>query len=360
MPHAPSLLRSILGPMAVLVLCGAGWLYAILHETPPPEPPPVIPAAPPTSTPSQNRGEFFAGQIQPILQQHDAKNRDAAKRLVARVTSNFETYKSGIDPFTDELTSWGTRLTVLKNMPLDWWNGKEGRRNAELIRQKFEAHILSEQRLADDLTDAFGEFKNALEANRTRLLADVRAAVSSSQFSDLSLPDYAEFRQDVLQRVLTFAEGRTVDSVYYGMATFLASEVGTVAASHIASRLMVAAAAYGMNAGIIGGATAAGAAAGGGSGSTLGPVGTAVGVVIGIGVGIVIDWILTEHFRERLAADLTTYLDQVRDGMLTGIAETEAGEETIPGIEDCVDDYCRDLARFEEDALRGAIVGDAQ
>lgn len=270
-----------------------------------------------------SREEFYMEQIEPLLKATERANRQAAERAVTRITEVFDRYRAGIKPFTDDITSIGTRFGILLRMPADWWY--EDQRINTYIQEMFEAHLFSEDRFREDISAVLEALKEDQQANQNRLLGSIKAAVASGDLPDMTLPDYRQYEEEVRAIILDFSGDRAKDSVYQGIATIVLAEVAAITAHQIVVRILVSvgtSAATSAAAG--GGATAGGAATGGAAGTLGGPVGTAIGVGVGLVVGVIVDWWMTERFKERLANDLNDYFDKLQFGLLEG-TDRDAG-----------------------------------
>lgn len=338
-PVQRSILRLIAIPVIVLVIAIVGWWAVVFSETPP---------EPGIDQGRVLREDFYAKQIEPLMKATERANQQAAERAVDRAAEVFDKYRGGIKPFTEDITSIGTRFGILRRMPANWWYEDE-RINA-FIQEKFETHLFSEEQFHRDISNVLKTLKEDLQANENRLLGDVRAAVESGDMPDMTLPDDQRYEKEVREIILKFSEDRATDSVYQGIATLVLAEVAAITAHQIVVRILMSvgtSAATSAAAG--GGATAGGAASGSAVGSLGGPVGTAIGVGVGLVVGVIVDWWMTERFKERLANDLNTYLDELQAGLLDG-TENDAGLKTT------LNQFVDDLSDAQDTVVRRTLV----
>lgn len=337
---------------AVLLSVLGVWLYLLLSETPaparPPSPPPVD-RNPATDSERKDRDEIYRREIEPLLKATEHANRQAAERALGRVTEKFDGYRGGIESFTEDITSIGTRFRILVRMPGDWWY--EDKRIANFIQRKFEVHLFSEDQFHRDISGVLDALREDIEANQNRMLVGVRDAVESGDLPSMAVPDYRRYEEEIRAIILEFSSDRAKDSVYQGIATLILSEVAAVTVSAIVVKILTSVgttAATSAAAG--GGAAGAGAATGGAAGTLAGPVGTAIGIGVGLVIGAIVDWWMTEQFKERLSRDLDDYFQALQTGLLDG-TETEAG------LKASLDRFIDDLNYAQEVVLRRGVVG---
>ena len=339
--------RVIVVPAVIIVAAIVAWWLIVSSETPPPADPPQPPPIE-TNAGGTLREQFYAGQIEPLLKATAQANDKAAERAVTRINEAFDKYRGGVKPFVEDVTSWSTRFGIVGRMPGDWWY--EDDRITSYVQTKFEKHLFSESQLQQDITAVLEAFKEDLEANKNRLLAECRAAIDDEDLPSIKLPDYESYKREVRKIILEFSEQRAKDSVYRGVATFVLSEVAGGAAGYFVSQVLIRIGTTAVTAAAAGGgATAGGAAVGGGGGSLAGPVGTAIGVGVGLVVGIIVDWWMTDRFQERLTNDLTEYIDKLEAGLLDGT-------DTDAGLKATIDKFVDDLNFAQATVTHRAVV----
>lgn len=340
------LVRSLVLPVAILVVSIVAWFVVTRTQTPVPP----VPQPPPVEV--NRTKEFYDSTLQPLVDENQRANLVAIERCLSRIDDSFTIYRKGIKPFSDDITSMGTRFGILTRMPANWWY--EDGRIQRFVQTKFETHIFGEKQLNDDLTSALASLRDEIHANRNQLLASVKLAVFESDFPSLAIPDYRSFDEQVNQLLLEFSSNRAKDSVYHGIATMVTSEVAALVVTQIITRVVTAigtSAATSAAAG--GGATAGGAAAGAGGGSLGGPVGTAIGLGVGLVVGILVDWWMTENFKATLEKDLNTYLTNLRDGIIEGVN----GE---PGLREALQDFGTHYNKAQDETFHRMLLGDVR
>lgn len=350
--HSNALTVSFVAPVLIFVASGATWLLFTQQQTPLPQivdPPPVLTPPPVTRESPQ---EFFDSQIQPLLHENHQANLQAVDRSLQRIEEAFSGYLRGIRPFSEDVTSIGTRFGVLTRMPLNWWYADS--RIQRFVQEKFEKHIFGEDQFNADISSALKDFRDEVYANRRNLLASVKVAVSESDFPDMPVPEYENYSKQINTVLTEFSSNRATDSVYHGIATIIASEVAFTASAQIITRaLSTIGSTAAISAVASGGTTAAGAATGAGSGSVGGPVGTAIGLGVGLVVGVLVDWWMTENFKVKLADDLNQYLTKLRDGIVKGV-------DGQPGLRASLQQICIDCNRAESMTMNRSLLGSAQ
>lgn len=342
--------RSILLPTVLLIGAVAAWAIVVSRETPPPTPPPSPPGVsidPGTAI----REQFYSQEIEPLLKSTERANRLATERAIQRIGDTFNRYRHGIRPFTEDITSIGTRFGILRRMPADWWH--EDQRINAYIQEKFEKHLFSEQQFQRDIAGILDSLKDDLEANTNRLLAGIRSSIERHDLPQIQVPDYQKYDKEVRTIVLEFSGDRAKDSFYQGIATLVLAEVATITAHQIVVRVLVSVGtSAATSAAASGGAAAGGAAAGGATGTLAGPVGTAIGVGVGLVVGVIVDWWMTDHFIERLTNDLTDYINQLEAGLLDGT-------KSDAGLKKTLERFVEDFNFAQSTVAHKAIAGGA-
>ncbi len=334
-------------PIGLLLLTGLAWWQFTKPESPP------VPEihAPPVQPLTLDRQSMFNDHVQPLLNQCGEGNRQSAERCSKRVHEQFAAYRQNVGVFVDDITSTWTRLGILRRMPADWW--REDDRVKKYVQAKFEKHIFSEGKLNEDITAALVALRNDLRADRANLLAQVKLAVSESEFPDVEIPSNLDFDSEVNQLLHRFASRRATDSVYQGLATLVSSEVATLAAAGIVTRVVASlGTSAATSAAAAGGATTGSAAAGAGGGSLGGPVGTAIGLGIGVVVGIAVDWWMTDRFREQLKSELQLYLFRLESAILRGTQDQT-------GLEADLERLVEDFNRAQREVLSRKLIGES-
>jgi hypothetical protein len=331
----------------VLAFCIGVLIYLALRPAPsPPELP--SPPRPAKAERISTRARFFDEQVQPAIAAADKANREAAERCIQRLRDQFSKYRRGVEPLVEDLTSWGTRLGVVRRMPSDWWY--ESTNVQEFVTEKFQAHLFSEESLKQGIEGALATFRDDVRANSDKLLTEVKAAISRADLPETPSVEYSEFSSDVTKGLEQYSVKAGKDSVLSLVLTLLVSEIGERAAIQIVAAVGTRIAATAATASAsAGGATAGGAVAGGAGGSSVGPVGTVVGAGVGLIVGVIIDWWISEYFEVKLSLQLQEMIDQIELSVIQGIGEQ-------PGLELALAETCDVLRDEYQQSLFDRIV----
>lgn len=314
--------------------------------------PPAMPAEiVPQKSPAElraERGTFFKAEVEPSITEADKLNREAAERCVARLKESFDGYRTGIQPFCQEINSWGTRLGVIRRMPSDWWY--EQTDVSDYIQAKFAKHLFTDKKLAMDIERALAQYRADVEANQYTLITRIRAAISSGDLPGLPDINYTEFSKDLSERLTVYSVESAKDSVVNGIVTEVASGVGGFAAEQLLAQLVVRLTAMvGASTASAGGATAGGAAVGGGGGSLGGPLGAAAGIAVGLVIGGVVDWWMSSSFEAKMTEQLNSLIDELNNAVI-------AGDANRPGLRDGLRGSCDVIRQAYQDSLRTNII----
>lgn len=302
--------KSLVIWLAVLFGCVGLLVYLVLVASGPKIPPLL-------DGPDWQRQSFFDEQVVPAITRCDNANRVAVNLCIKRIKDMFEKQRQGVPGFTEDMTSWGTRWSVVKRMPGDWWN--ESNSVTEFVSGKFEAHLFSVQSFQDGIDKALAGFRSDVAANNVRLLTQVKAAVTTSDLpSPPNLSD-ERFHQGLTERIQKFSADAGADSVTSLVVKEIIAGTGGAAAGQLTTLLAAQLfQAISTTATTAGGTTATTTVAGGASGSAAGPWGTCVGAGVGLVVGLAIDWWMTEKFEEKLQTQLITMINQMEQRVLKG------------------------------------------
>ena len=276
----------------------------------------------------------------PILLRAAEKNEESQARCVERVREHFRRYREQIPAFVDDVTSLGTRLSVLKLMPGDWWFENDA--VEEFMNQKFSEHFFAEEQLHEILHQDLTALREELQANRATLLANIRLSITEQKFPGVQVPDGHAFDQYVEKELVAMATQGARDSVQSGLTSLVASEVGGMIATSLVTRAVSSLSASAATTSVAsGGAVASATSAGAGGGSMAGPVGTAIGLGVGVAIGVAIDWWMTTEFREKLHNEMERYLFNLEHEILFGKPDQ-------PGLEVSLETLIENLNQVEE------------
>ena len=345
----------LFGYVIAVCLCVGAILWAVWSPAPVPglmADPPAVPAAVvPKMSAADRRAQrvaFYDAEVDSVLVRADRENRDAARRCLRTLVETFEGYRTGIEPFVEDINSWDTRFGVINRMPGDWWYEDDS--TGVYVQQKFAGHLFSEEDLAAGIQAALDRFRRDVQANQDRMLVNIRAAISRSDVPNLPVIDADRFADDMTRRFEAYGRASAEQSLVRGLAIEVASAAGGFAVEQIIRMVAVKVAQVAArSATVAGGATAATTAAGGGGGSTVGPVGTAAGVVVGLGVGLVIDWWVSEKSSRQMKRNL--------HGMVHDMAHIAIdGTDNRPGLRVGLRGTCDLMFRSYRDTIRKQIV----
>lgn len=330
-----------------------------------PDPPegnsrPIPTAAPAPEATKVDPAIWFAERVEPLIDQSRARNEAAARAAIARLEERFDAHRAGVRPFVEDVTSWSARFAIAKRMPADWWDAVFGEdesakrsRVERFVMGRFRAHVMDERSLELDVQDVVASLAADLEAHRNLLWSEIELALHEAD-APVAAPagDFGAFQEAADLQAAALASEWASDSLVNGVAAFAASAAGGLiaeqAAAQVLARLGAAAASAGATtaAGAVasGSAVAGGAGVGAGGGGALGgPVGMVIGFGAGIAVGAVIDWKMTDSFREKLERELTVYLDDLERSLLEGTADQR-------GLRAALDEAVRNAADAQKSA----------
>ena len=295
--------------------------------------------------------EYYRLQISPLIDSAEVREQQAVELSLTRLREHFAGFRRGVPKFTEEITEWGTRFGIVGRAIQDAWTGFWGdKTKAVAVRaytdEKFRASVINEQSLQRTLDDALKTFAEATEASHNRLEGEIRLAIGHPD-SPLKIPVVAmdQYLKSASAAGRGLAAQAGKDSVAIGTAgivgSVIAEEATRALGTAIIARLTAASVA---GSAVAGSATAAGATAGGGGGSAAGPLGTIVGIGVGFAVGAIVDWWMSEKFKERLSAQCMTFLDDLERDLVNGTG----GQ---PGLKALLTQAARDCSEKYRKAL---------
>jgi hypothetical protein len=300
---------------------------------------------------SQDFATYYRESISPLIDSAQAREQQAVDLAISRLHEHFDYFRRGVPNFTRDITGWGTRFGIVGRSIGDLWTRAwHDDSRAVAVRnyteQKFRAWVINEQTLDRALQDTLTTFAEATDSNRNRLEAEIKLAIGHPQ-SPLKLPplDLDQRLALAAQSSRAMAARAGTDSALIGTGAFaggwIAGDAARALTTAIIARLGAGMATTAVTSGS---ATATGAAAGGGGGSAAGPIGTIVGLGVGIVAGALIDWAINDHFERRLAAQCTTFLNQLEADLANGVS----GQ---PGLRPLLTDAARKSSATYRDAL---------
>jgi hypothetical protein len=324
-PKPQSRLTALLAIACGLLLITVGWLLADRHR--------LMDLSGEgglrTARSSSDIQQIYAEQISKLIDQNYQRNQQAAQRACKRLHENFEGYREGIDDFAEDVTGWGTRFGMAGRSAQDtwnkWWN-KEGNASEveSYVLKKYEKHIVSQDQLQRDVDQAVMSLKQDMDANRNRLYAEIRLVLRTS-----SLPvghgqtSLTNLTASIDLRLNQLISDSSTDSLVVGIASavsgILVEEGLSFAVTAVFSELASVTAATAATSSTT---VTSSTAAGGSAGSGAGPVGTIVGVGVGLVVGAIVDWWLTDSFKQKLSDECHSFLDALEEHLLQGTSKS--------------------------------------
>ena len=137
---------------------------------------------------SEAATEVYDKQIIPLLNDFDQRNSAAVDRAIRTLHDRMTLHRAGVKPFAADVTGWGTRAGVIGRYASDfwqkYWNKKQGIDTVhDYIAQKFQADVLSEQKLNDDLSEVLLQFNKDMATNRSILYAEVSLPLAKLRYA---------------------------------------------------------------------------------------------------------------------------------------------------------------------------------
>lgn len=304
---------------------------------------------------------FYAAKIAPLFAVTRGEDDKAVDRAVTRLHDAFAQFRAGLPRFADDLTSLGTRGGVINRIVSDQWtklwhDPKDAHAVADYVGGKFKDQVVSEQKLHAALQNCLDQLQNDLQANHNRLAAGVKAAISMPDCPvTLSSGDWNKTFTAAEQQAVALAKIEGNGSVANGVTGFIGGAILTMAVEKGIEALLIEGLVTEVAADIVatsataaasaGGTTAALGTGGGAVGTTVGPAGTIIGAGIGLIAGGIFDFFMTKHFREKMVAEGTAFLNSVESQIIKGQA-------AHPGLEQLL----HDAVTRQDAALQSALL----
>lgn len=295
----------------------------------------------------QNIVKFYREQINPLLDDAEKRNQEAIDRAIKTIHANFDNYRAGVHAFAEDMTDLGTQLGIANKFTQDlwqkYWNKNENSEKLKnYVNAKFKKYIFSEDKLINDLEEVFSQFKSDIVASRNRLFSEMKLALNTSSspiiFDEKGLNN---FFSDVDNQISQMTIKMAWDSVVSSILAFIGGDVVTIMAqksvymvlSNAASTIAIEklAASSGIVYGVV---------AGGSTGSLVGgPHGTIIGEGVGIIAGLMVEWWISDKFKEKIEKQCNEYLTIVEEAIIKGSPEKsglkKSFEEAISIINTC-------------------------
>jgi len=245
-----------------------------------------------------------------ILARLKAEQQASVRRSLASLEARFDGYRDRSDAFAQELLRWSTRGSLAWSSMKDVAGGGSMRRR-ELIRQRFEATVVSERDLKAAVNEALDRLMLELRADRSRALSRIRThraasgegtrergPSASTLAASLEELDLACERLDAqMDRDLLRQADRSLVMALTGI-------VGATIATEIVAATV--------------GSAIGGAAVGAAGGSVVPVAGTVIGFAAGMTAGIAVDWWLSERTGHDLAERCRVAIDDLRNRIIDG------------------------------------------
>lgn len=265
---------------------------------------------------------FLSNDATQLLGAAHQKDMAAVQRALDSLRDCFKTYAGGIDAFTDSLTGWGMRSKIIYRKTVETIERKDEHSwTAALVREKFAEHIVSDARMEADVMEVMRQFSYDMEADRNELLASLETRLTAARLPatvrHLVLRGFREQTGGRIHELLSQLPGQ---SVAVGVGSITAGIFAEEAVRQLVRAVIAQAAArIAAGAAVSGGAAAGAVAAGGAGGTAVVPgLGTAVGVAGGLIVGAVVDWWMTDEFKEKVAEQCRQFLTTTQVALVTG------------------------------------------
>jgi hypothetical protein len=361
----PSLVWPVVALCAAAVIVAALWWRTRSERAAAPQvvaaaPTPAVEVAPLPEQPQIDVEALYQKDIVPLLDASLARKQDAAGRALSILHKRLGGHRKGIPAFADDITSWGTRFGVVGRSTRDAYRKVRRKPDANTTRtyveQKFRQHVMSEIELEAAVAAAVEQFRADLEADRNLLLSEVRVPLHASGAPVLTFDDaqWSAVREQIIERGNELAASGSNDSIANAVGAFAAGEVAGISGRYLVVQILARVgpavgarlAASGITA--TGGAMVGGAGGGGAVGSAGGPAGTIVGAGIGLAVGAVIDWWMTERFREQLRNRCENFVDSVQITLIQG-------SKDAPGVEPLLAEAVRATDAAQRQAIQDVL-----
>lgn len=231
-----------------------------------------------------------------------SEQQQSIDRALAGVAAHFDAYRDRSGAFARDLLRWSTRGRLAWGSMRDVVGRASQQRHA-LVRERFEANVVSEAELRAVVLEAAERLALELRADRARALARVRARVT---LDPMQAQDSDRWSEQVGQL------GDRMDRALLRQADrSLVMAVATVIGATIVTEVVAAAV----------GSALTGAAAGAAGGSIVPGAGTVVGFATGLAAGVAVDWWMSAEVERDLTLRSTQTIDALRGRIIEGDLE---------------------------------------
>jgi len=239
-----------------------------------------------------------------ILDRLRLEQQQSIERSLAVLDSRFDEYRDRSGAFAKDLLRWSTRGRLAWRSMKDVAGGDSNARR-ELVRERFEAIVVSEAQLRTNIFETVERLALELRADRARALARVRAAVAVDPLaagdSDRLSSELARLDEQMDRMLLRQADRSLIMAV--------ATLVGATVVTEIVAMAI--------------GSAMTGAAVGAAGGSIIPGAGTVVGFATGLAAGVAVDWWLSSELEQDLTRRSAVAIDALRRRVIDGDAEID-------------------------------------
>lgn len=271
--------------------------------------------------------DFYKTKIIPLINEASIRDKNAAENALFLLHDEMEIYRNGIDPFVDDITSWGTEYGLFKHYSADLWdkywkNEKNVESVNKYVHEKFEKHIISGIKLNKTIERVINQFVSDIKASRNILYSEVKLAIKDySLGTSFQQPNFGNFFAEIDSKTTAMAKKMSGDSIAMDLAIFAGSSVAGDATSKLIEAILARiASSFAMTEITVGTPTLVAYSATGGSVGTVlgGPAGTIIGVGAGLAVGCIVDWWMTKRFKAKLIKQCSDYLTLLETYIING------------------------------------------
>lgn len=286
---------------------------------------------------------YYQQNISPLIDAADARDKDATTLAITRLHEHFQVFHSGIPAFTEDITSWGTRFGIVGRAVKDLWtrlwsDKSKATSVCNYTDRVFRAHVVSPETLKKAIDQTLATFNEAMAASHNRLEAEIKLIIGRPD-CPLKLPEVQI--NDCFGKARSIALEAGIDSVKMGTFSVVGSTLVGDLVGAIAGRLAASASIRALPASVL--ATIGGAE----GGSAAGPIGTVVGLGVGFAVGTIVDMWMTATFKEKLAAQMNEFLDNLEKDLTKGVDGKPGLRTLLEGAASSYNERYRN-ALFEE------------
>jgi len=227
-------------------------------------------------------------EVHPVVRRYHEQNKAELTTAISEMNGCFDQYERGIDAFVEDMSSFGTRIGIIGRQLGDWydqiWGNKDPRRVADYVRDSFEKHVFSDNRIQQDIKGVLQRYGYALQANQNRMVSDIRDVVMHSDLPiDPSQLELANYNHLMIQAYEGGFKGMGQQSAL-NMSESLVTDLfgGWVLCRYLPPQYCIPA---------------------------------------GIAWGLVVEWWASDKIKEKLTAECTYMVSLVRQAVITDTAD---------------------------------------